>query len=646
MKFLVATFITIVNGLILQKGTRQRTIRMQYGYDNVYEALKYKLVLPRTSYNTMIDSIKKHDISKIYFTKQLDTVLLEREEDTLSKDYSATAINPFITDSLVDLSIQNNVEPIFLQDPTSVSTSGSGSFFQTALDSTSSIFGTYILPFLFLSFVFRSFNIMRGGGMGNSGIPGMPDFMSNKDVNKDKLLVTKSNITLDSFAGSPEIFEECTEVVGYLRNATVYQDAGAEIPRGILLEGMPGTGKTLLAKAIASEADANFISVAASEFVEMFVGMGALKVRNLFKTARENTPCILFIDEIDAVGKQRGTGFNGGNDEREQTLNQILAEMDGFADNEGILVMAATNRKDILDAALLRPGRFDRIITVPFPDKTSRKSILQVHSKNKFLDPTIHLDFIAELTSGFSGAQLKNLLNEAAISAARVGRKVIIESDILSSLDKLIVGIEKKIDSRDEEARRRVAIHETGHALAAYLFNEYFELKKVTIQSTYNGAGGYTLFNEYTNITEAGLYTKDLLKKRLVIALGGKAAETIFYGEDYISGGAVQDLKQANSIAKKMIGNYGMGNHLEVFYNENMDPTSSIRDVYSDKTKALFDKETLQLVDVAFMEAKELLQKNQEKMNTMVNALLERKTLLGKEIPELFTDIETRDGTL
>jgi len=641
MRILVIPLITVVNSFTVQSNFRtNRVFKMQYGYENVYDALKHKLVLPRKSYNTLIDSINKHDISKLYFTQKLDSVITEKEGidfDTneeglplhiLSKEYSATAINPFITDSLVELSIQNKVEPIFLQEP---SVTQSNSYIQNILDNSAGFLGNYLVPFFFLSFILRSFNNMRGGN-----IPGMPDIMFNKDVTKDKLLVTKANITLDSFAGSPEIFEECTEVVSYLKNATLYEVAGAEIPRGILLEGLPGTGKTLLAKAIASEADASFISVAASEFVEIFVGMGAIKVRNLFKTARENKPCILFIDEIDAVGKKRGSGFNGGNDEREQTLNQILAEMDGFADNDGVLVIAATNRRDILDAALLRPGRFDRIITVPIPDKNSRESILKVHSKNKYLDPSIHLGFIAELTSGFSGADLKNLLNEAAISAARVGRKVIMESDILSSLDKLIVGIEKKIDTRSEEARQRVAIHEAGHALTAYLYNEYFELKKVTIQSTYNGAGGYTLFTEYANITESGLYTKDLLKKRLVIALGGKAAETIFYGDKHISGGAVQDLKQANSIARKMVGNYGMGDSLEVFYNENLDPSTSLPAKYADNTKEAIDKESLHLVNMAYMEAKKILQENKDKMNILVNELMERKTVLGKEMSGLF----------
>jgi cell division protease FtsH len=457
----------------------------------------------------------------------------------------------------------------------------------------------------------------------------------------------KSNITLTSFAGSPEIFEECTEVVSYLKNSTLYKNAGAEVPRGILLEGPPGTGKTLLAKAIASEADANFVSITASEFVEVFVGAGASKIRNLFNTARNNQPCIIFIDEIDSVGRQRGAGINMANDEREQTLNQLLAEMDGFSDNDGVLIIAATNRKDILDAALLRPGRFDRIITVALPDKNSRKDILLVHSKNKTLDPSINLELIAELTAGFSGAQIKNLLNEAAIYAARVGNTIIVEQDILNALDKLIVGLIRKTDTRGDEARRRIAIHEAGHALLCNEFKEYFELKKVTIQSTYNGAGGYTLFNEYQNITESGLYTKNLLKKRLIVAMGGKAAETLYYGEEYVSVGAVQDLKQANSMAQRMIGNYGMGKLLEAFYNEDVDSDRNPflgRSLgggakYSERTKEIMDSESLELLRNAYDEAKRILNENRKNMDAIIENLLEKNTLYTNEFESILDNL-------
>jgi cell division protease FtsH len=436
--------------------------------------------------------------------------------------------------------------------------------------------------------------------------------------------------------------------VSYLKNDTIYKLAGAEIPRGILLEGPPGTGKTLLAKAIASEADANFISIAASEFVELYVGMGASKIRSLFKRARDNKPCILFIDEIDAVGRQRGAGINMANDEREQTLNQLLAEMDGFADNDGLLIIAATNRKDVLDSALLRPGRFDRIIMVPLPDRESRKEIFKVHSKNKKLAPEINFELISEMTNGFSGAQIKNLLNEAAIFASRKGETIISEIDILNAIDKLIVGITKRIDNRSAESKRRVAIHEIGHALLAAIFSEYFDLKKVTMQSTYNGAGGYTLFSEYDNITDSGLYTKDLLKKRLLIGMGGKAAESIFYGDDYVSVGAIQDLKQTNSLAQRMIGNYGMGKVLQAFYNENIDSdrnpflgrSLASSDKYSEKTKELIDKESLELANNAYNDAKMILSENKHIMNIMIDELLKKNTLYGKDIMKILQNKE------
>jgi cell division protease FtsH len=427
--------------------------------------------------------------------------------------------------------------------------------------------------------------------------------------------------------------EECSEVVSYLKNSTLYKNAGAEIPRGILLEGPPGTGKTLLAKAIASEADANFISISASEFVEMFVGMGASKVRNLFSAARENNPCIIFIDEIDAVGRQRSASMqsSGGNDEREQTLNQLLAEMDGFSDNENILVMAATNRKDILDKALLRPGRFDRIINVPLPDKNSRMKIFREHSKNKKLESDIDYDFLAELSSGFSGAEIKNLLNEAAIFAARMGNIVISQENILNALDKLLVGLTRKIDDRGDETRRRVAIHESGHALLVKYYNEYFDLKKVSIQSTYNGAGGYTIFNEWGNITEGGLYTKDLLFKRLVIAMGGKAAENIYYGDNFVSMGAIEDLKQANSLAKKMIGNFGMGSPLlETFYYDDENHLSST--LLSDSTKDLLNEEVNDLTSEAYEKAKRILTEKKSSVDVIIDNLLLKTSLFGSDI--------------
>jgi cell division protease FtsH len=623
---------TYTSQYLKKTGMLKSKIKMVDALPN--EVLKYKNVLSESTYNTLINKIENKQLSQIYFTGTLDNVISHVDDKgSVLTDYSVTKINPFIVKNIVDASQKNKVETYFLEQPQP------GQFQVYANNVINVLFG-YVFPFIFLTSIIAMFMNPNRTGMGSG--PGMPQ-LPFKGIDNDKINMIKANVSLSSFAGSPEIFEECTEVVSYLKNDTIYKSAGAEIPRGILLEGPPGTGKTLLAKAIASEADANFISIAASEFVELFVGMGASKVRALFKRARDNKPCILFIDEIDAVGRQRGAGINMANDEREQTLNQLLAEMDGFADNEGILIMGATNRKDVLDAALLRPGRFDRIILVPLPDRESRKAIFKVHSKNKNLSPEINFELISELTNGFSGAQIKNLLNEAAIFAARRGETVIQEIDLMNAVDKLVVGLSKRTDNRSEESKRRIAIHETGHALLVALFNEYFDLKKVTMQSTYNGAGGYTLFNEYENITDSGLYTKDLLKKRLLIGMGGKAAETIFYGEDFVSVGAVQDLKQTNSLAQRMIGNYGMGKRLEAFYNENLDSDRNpflgrslgASGKYSEKTKEILDKESLDLVNEAYNDAKMILLEHKDKMNLIIDEMMKKYTLYGKDVMKL-----------
>jgi cell division protease FtsH len=623
-------FIFLMIGFTNSFHVRVRNIHMNVqNNDNIGNVIKYKDSLQITNYNGLIKKINDHEISKLYFNNRLDSVIAEDNEleGSLLDDYTITEINPFVTNTLVTKAIDNKVETYFLKEPY---VGG----FDLIAKNLGGFFDGYILPFLFLSFII---SLIRNGPMMSNG---MSQFPGSKKIDVDKLNMIKANVSLSSFAGSSEIFDECFEVVSYLKNDTNYKLAGAEIPRGILLEGPPGTGKTLLAKAIASEADANFISTPASEFVELFVGMGAARVRTLFKKARENKPCILFIDEIDSVGRQRGAGINMANDEREQTLNQLLAEMDGFADNDGILVMAATNRKDVLDSALLRPGRFDRIITVPLPDRNSRKEIFKVHSKNKKLSDDVNYELIAEITTGFSGAQIKNILNEAAIFTARRNETIITEADILNSVDKAIVGLIKKNDTRSEDALQRVAVHEIGHALLVKLFNEYFELKKVTIQSTYSGAAGYTLFNELRNISEAGMYTKDLLKKRLVISLGGKAAESIVYGDLHVSLGAVQDLKQANGLSRRMVGNYGMGENLTVFYNENIDSSDSPflgrqlgnSDKYSEKIRDIFDYECLELVNTAYFEAKRLLLENYDVFASAVELLKGRRELEGCDI--------------
>ena len=452
---------------------------------------------------------------------------------------------------------------------------------------------------------------------------------------KKEVTFDKPNVTLESWAGSPEVIEECKEVISYIENKERYKLIGAEMPKGILLEGPPGTGKTLLAKAIASETNSTFISMSGSEFVELFVGMGASRVRDLFDTARENRPSIIFIDEIDAVGRQRGAGINMANDEREQTLNQLLYEMDGFNNNDDIVVMAATNRKDVLDQALLRPGRFDRIIRVALPDKDSREKILGYYLKNKNLDKPFDISSISELTDGFSGAQLKNLINEAAILSAKNNYTVIQEKYVFDAFEKLIVGLIKTNASVSPVTKLRVAIHESGHSLLALQFSDYFDFQKASIQPTYNGAGGYTIFTEKPEIKEGGLYTKDMLKKRLIVSMGGKAAESIYYGNEYVSLGAIQDLKQANGLAKRMIGNFGMGKELEVFFNEDVGDDSNpflgrslaLGDKYSENTRHIMDKETLDLVKEAYATAKNILQENKEKL-LKFSELLQNNTVI------------------
>jgi cell division protease FtsH len=602
-------------------------------------------LLSRESISELLDDIDRSSLQELFFTQDLKKIYGVHKNDLgdlTYKDISVVNTNPTLAQPVLDSSRTHQVKTYVLPEPVTFANTASqlGSAFSGII---STLFYAALLYSVVSAIIRNNSNMPMGGGAPFGGGTGGASFLNNRnkfDVKKDKENMQKANITLQDWAGSPEIFEECEEVVSYLRNSTQYEMAGAQVPKGILLEGPPGTGKTLIAKAIASECDANFISVASSEFVELFVGLGAQKVRSLFSEARENTPCIVFIDEIDSIGKQRGTGINMGNDEREQTLNQLLAEMDGFNNNDGVLIIAATNRKDVLDSALLRPGRFDRIINVPLPDKESRKKIFQVHSRKKQLNPAIEYDFLAELSAGFSGAQIKNLINEAAISAAREGRVIIEQMDLERSLEKIVVGIAKRVDTRSETTRTRVAIHEAGHALLSLLYPDYFELKKVTIQATYNGAGGYTLFNEKPEISESGLYTKECLKKRLVVAMGGKAAESVFYGDDFVSLGAVQDLKTANGLAQSMIGNYGMGNELQVFYNENTESgrnpflgrSLGMGDKYSEKTKEKMDTESLTLVQEAYREAYSSLEYYKKQVAQIAKMLIDNETVSGDVI--------------
>ena len=619
-------------------------LHMINNYEDINTIQKFKFFFQKDNYNDVIQNIINDKISKILIDtnyKEIVTIDNLPKDDIIYTHFHISDINPIVLPNIIQETSQHNIPVYFVN------------FTPELLINIQNILGlaatflSYGLPILFLLSFLSSISNMNSMNRPPSTMNKLNSKNSNSNSNNPFSMISnmqnketkfeKPNITLQSWAGSPEVIEECREVISYIENKEKYRLIGADMPKGILLEGPPGTGKTLLAKAIASETNSTFITMSGSEFVELFVGMGAARVRELFTSARSNRPCIIFIDEIDAVGRQRGAGINMANDEREQTLNQLLYEMDGFNDNEDIVVMAATNRRDVLDQALLRPGRFDRIINVPVPDKQSREKILEfyLYKKNiKYFD----ISAIAELTDGFSGAQLKNLINEAAIISARNNYTIIQEEFIFEAFEKSIVGLIKKNATTGIATKVRVSIHESGHSLLALKFNEYFDFQKASIQPTYNGAGGYTIFTEKPEIKEGGLYTKDILKKRLVVAMGGKAAESVYYGDDFISLGAIQDLKQANNLAKRMIGNFGMGDKLEVFFNEDIGDESNpflgrsltISDKYSEHTRLMMDRESLDLVKEAYSTAKDILEKNKETLITF-SELLQNNTVIYKQ---------------
>jgi cell division protease FtsH len=586
----------------------------------------------KDNYNNILKDVLDHKVSKIYIDiNYKDMVSVDNINQPLYNHYHIANVNEILVSNIVSKASEGEI-PIHFIDFTPTYISTIHHVIGDILGVTGYIIPAYLL-ISFISFLAQFINI-NTNPLSRNPFNLMPN-------NRNTFEPLKQNVSLSSWAGSPEVLEECKEVISYLENKELFSKLGAEMPKGILLEGPPGTGKTLLAKGIATETNASFISISGSEFIELFVGMGAARVRELFTNARNNRPCVIFIDEIDAVGRQRGAGINMGNDEREQTLNQILYEMDGFNNNDNILVLAATNRKDVLDQALLRPGRFDRIIRVPLPDKFSREQILDFYLKLRPVEKSLNILELAEITDGFSGAQLKNLINEAAIMSAKKNATMILETDLMRSFEKSIIGLVKN-NTVSLNTKKRVAIHEAGHAFLTLMFEEYFKLQKVSIQATYNGAGGYTLFTEKADIKE-GLYTKDVLKKRLIILLGGKAAENIFYGEDFVSVGAVEDLKQANRLANRMIGNFGMGESLEVFYNENMDnpflgKSLSIDSKYSDSRRSQIDNESLSLVIEAYTESKNMIFKFKNKILKMSELLIE-KTTLNQEDIQLFREI-------
>jgi len=456
-----------------------------------------------------------------------------------------------------------------------------------------------------------------------------------------------TQVTFSDVAGVEGAKLELTEVVDFLKSPDRFTAVGAKIPKGVLLVGPPGTGKTLLAKAVAGEAGVPFFSISGSEFVEMFVGVGASRVRDLFEQAKKNAPCIVFIDEIDAVGRQRGAGMGGGNDEREQTLNQLLTEMDGFEGNSGIIIVAATNRPDVLDSALMRPGRFDRQVTVDRPDYAGRLQIFNVHAKDKTLSKDVDLDKVARRTPGFTGADLANLLNEAAILAARKDLDKVSNDEVGAAIERVMAGPEKKDRVISDKKKELVAYHEAGHALVGALMPDYDPVAKVSIIPR-GQAGGLTFFTPSEDRMESGLYSRSYLQNQMAVALGGRVAEEIVYGEEEVTTGASNDLQQVANVARQMITKFGMSDKIGpvalgqsqggMFLGRDM---SSTRD-FSEDTAATIDVEVSELVDVAYKRATKVLSENRSVLDEMAQMLIERETIDTEDIQDLLNRSEVK----
>ena len=505
---------------------------------------------------------------------------------------------------------------------------------------------------IFPAALFAGLFFLSRGSQGQGGMPGGPAGMGGMGgFGKSKAeiqMVPDTGVTFDDVAGCDGAKLELAEVVDFLKQPEAYTKNGCRIPRGVILDGPPGTGKTLLAKAVAGEAGVPFISISGSEFVEMFVGVGASRVRDIFGQAKKNAPCIIFIDEIDAVGRQRGGGQGGGNDEREQTINQILVEMDGFDGNPGIITIAATNRIDILDNALLRPGRFDRKVTVDLPDFKGRQRILGVHARGKPLEPDVDLEAISRRTPGYSGAQLENLMNEAAISAARQKKTSIGWDEIDRAVDRLMVGLEKKGGNPESKSKEMVAYHEAGHAVVGALVPDYDQVQKISIVPRSNGAGGLTFFAPSEGRLEYQMYSKQYLECQLAVALGGRLAEEIIYGEDAVTTGASNDIQQVANIANQMVTQLGMSSKVGTVAIEEpgMSPMQRMMmpngSMWGTKKLKGVEEEVERLVNNSYMMAKKILLDNMDLFEELTQALLEREVVSAEEFQMMLYENKSR----
>jgi cell division protease FtsH len=575
---------------------------------------------PRTlRYSDFVEAVQGKQVSRVLISPDRGTAQIVENDGgravvNLAPDKDLLKL---LTDNNVDIAVQPSREPAAWQQA----------------------IGSLLFPLLLLGGLFFLLRRAQGGG----GNPAMSFGKSKARVQMEP----QTQVTFGDVAGIEGAKLELTEVVDFLKNPDRFTAVGAKIPKGVLLVGPPGTGKTLLAKAVAGEAGVPFFSISGSEFVEMFVGVGASRVRDLFEQAKKNAPCIVFIDEIDAVGRQRGAGLGGGNDEREQTLNQLLTEMDGFEGNTGIIIVAATNRPDVLDSALMRPGRFDRQVVVDRPDYAGRLQILGVHARGKTLAKDVDLDRVARRTPGFTGADLANLLNEAAILAARRQLTEVSMDEVNDAIERVMAGPEKKDRVMSEKRKRLVAYHEAGHALVGALMPDYDPVQKISIIPR-GQAGGLTFFTPSEERMESGLYSRAYLQNQMAVALGGRVAEEIVYGEDEVTTGASNDLQQVARVARQMVTRFGMSDRLgPVALGRSQGGMFLGRDIaaerdFSEDTAAAIDEEVGQLVEEAYRRAKGVLTDNRSVLDELADILVEKETVDAEELQELLIRSDVR----
>ncbi len=590
---------------------------------SVFDKPKTENATKTLRYSDFIEAVQDKEVSRVLLSPDSGTA------QVVENDGSRSEVNLAPDKDLLKILTENNVDiavtPTKLANP-----------WQQAISSL-------IFPVLLIGGLFFLFRRSQNGSGGGGGNPAMSFGKSKARLQMEP----STQVTFSDVAGVEGAKLELTEVVDFLKSPDRFTAVGAKIPKGVLLVGPPGTGKTLLAKAVAGEAGVPFFSISGSEFVEMFVGVGASRVRDLFEQAKKNAPCIVFIDEIDAVGRQRGAGMGGGNDEREQTLNQLLTEMDGFEGNSGIIIVAATNRPDVLDSALMRPGRFDRQVTVDRPDYAGRLQILNVHAKDKTLSKDVDLDKVARRTPGFTGADLANLLNEAAILAARKDLDTVSNDEVGDAIERVMAGPEKKDRVISDKKKELVAYHEAGHALVGACMPDYDAVAKVSIIPR-GQAGGLTFFTPSEERMESGLYSRSYLQNQMAVALGGRVAEEIVYGEEEVTTGASNDLQQVANVARQMITKFGMSDKIGpvalgqsqggMFLGRDM---SATRD-FSEDTAATIDVEVSELVDTAYKRATKVLSDNRSVLDEMASMLIERETIDTEDIQDLLNRSEVK----